>query len=135
VAVLAASGLAVAAAGAVALFGGRWSDWTHADLITRLESKGIPVAAVRSDRGPGLSMYFFTGGVEYEYRQLAVMFDDGMGVGKIQMHGQVVRVSKMDSSAQARDEAATRGERGFAWRRFLFDGDPGFIEKIKAALP
>ena len=72
VAVLAASGLAVAAAGAVALFGGRWSDWTHADLITRLESKGIPVAAVRSDRGPGLSMYFFTGGVEYEYRQLAV---------------------------------------------------------------
>ena len=97
--------------------------WTHKELLDHLRSRGLRFQAEPRN---SFSMYLFQPhskqqGYPDEYIQA-----HGLGKGTVQ-------VSKIMSEQTARDAAGVYGENAFAWKQFLFSGDPAFIREIRKA--
>jgi hypothetical protein len=109
-------------------------DWTHADLLTYLNRRGLGVGMVMrstpfgADDGPAA---FF---IEAGYREVDAdnpieLFEAG--------NPHIVHVQLTADPQRARDKAAALGANGWSWGRFLFRvGDEGreLLERIEAAL-
>jgi hypothetical protein len=106
-------------------------EWTHKELFAYLRQNGMKFEENASSRGIG-SLAGPTVWICHEdcpypldaLKRLQYLHDGWC----------VVRVVKEETAAKARDNAGSLGERGFSWGRFLFDGDPKTIDKIKSIL-
>lgn len=110
---------------------GAVQDWSHKELIAHLRSKGLQLEADAAETGSanGPAMYFFPPGKQHVRRIL-----DGPGAGVAAYWVDVAYVQKRKSAEEAKDRAGVL-EEGFAWGRFVFMGDPLFLDKIRRALP
>lgn len=86
--------------------------WSHTEMIQHLKGKGLKFEAKPTHRGGfwGPMMIF-------------------------EFNGDEVYVQVRKSAQEAKDAASTGGERGFAWGRFIFAGEPKHLAEFKKALP
>lgn len=88
--------------------------WTHKELLEHLESRGLKVEVVER----------VSFGINGPYVRCRL---DGH-------RGRTADITLTGSDAEAREKAAVEGGEAFAWGRFLFDGEPEQLKKIRAAI-
>jgi hypothetical protein len=109
-------------------------DWSHQELIDHRHRRGVKFTAYPTSRGAahGPAMHIISSRVTNPDERAAILKEGAGNIAEYQVG--VVYCQKKKTAEEARDEAGIGGRRGLAWGRFVFAGDPDFIDQFRRAL-
>jgi hypothetical protein len=106
-------------------------DWTHRELIAHLRDQGLKYAVHTTNLGSyhGPAAYFAAEGSP------AARDERAASNGFSDRSPDVLYCQLRRSAQETRDQVGLLDDRGFASGRFIFEGDPKHLERVRAALP
>lgn len=106
-------------------------DWTHKELAEHLAKRGLKYNLCPTRTGS------FFGPAAYLVPEGSFVAKDEESARAAYSAGSpdVVYVQLRTSQQDARDQTGLKGDRAFSSGRFLFQGEPKHLERIRGALP